>query len=73
MTQQELETRCVKLFGKKHWKSNLAKIAARDFTTVRRWCRGVSPVPRHVEVLLDAIETQRRFERLSSAITKQLK
>jgi hypothetical protein len=73
MTNEELEVRCIKLFGKKHWKKILAEKSGRDFTTVRRWRRSVHPVPRFVEILLDTIEQQRRLERITSSLTKQLK
>ena len=73
MTGEELETRCVKLFGKKHWKVALAGKSGRDSTTVRRWRRSVNPVPRFVEILLDTIEQQRKLERITSTLTKQLK
>lgn len=73
MTGEELEQRCIRLFGKKHWNKILAEKTERDFTTVRRWRRNIRPVPRIVEILLDTIEQQRKLERITSSLTKQLK
>lgn len=72
MNGEELEARCVKLFGKKHWKKILAEKSGKDFTTIRRWRRDGRP-PRYVDILLDAVEQQRKLERITSGLAKQLK
>jgi len=73
MTGEEMERRCIKLFGKKHWNKMLAEMSGRDFTTVRRWRRCAHPVPHYVEILLDTIEQQRKLERITSSLSKQLR
>lgn len=73
MTSEELTARCVKLFGKAHWKKILAEKSGRDFTSVRRWARSVHPVPRYVEILLDNVETERKLARITANLTKQLR
>lgn len=72
MNGEELEARCVKLFGKKHWKKTLAEKSGKDFTTIRRWRREGRP-PRYVDILLDTVEQQRKLERITSGLAKQLK
>lgn len=73
MNGEELATRCIKLFGKKHWKKILAEKSGRDFTTVRRWARSVNPVPRYIDLLLDNVETERKLARITSSLAKQLR
>lgn len=73
MTSEELAERCIKLFGKKHWKKNLAEISGRDFTTIRRWARSSNPVPRYVDLLLDTIEKERKLARITASLSKQLR
>lgn len=70
MTGSELEQRCIKMFGKKHWNKKLAELSGRDFTTVRRWRRSVSPIPRYVGILLDTYEKQKKLERITSSLQK---
>lgn len=72
MTGPELEQRCIRLFGKKHWNKILAEASGRDFTTIRRWRKNKNPVPRYVGILLDTIEQQRKLERITSNLSKQL-
>jgi hypothetical protein len=73
MTAQELEDRCIRLFGKKHWKKKLAELCGRDFTTVWRWGKERRPVPRYIETILDTAELQRKLEKITSSLSKQLK
>lgn len=73
MTSEELAARCIKLFGKKHWKKTLAEKTGRDFTTIRRWARQKNPVPAYVTLLLDTIEKERKLERITSSLAKQLR
>lgn len=73
MNGEELTARCVKLFGKAHWKKNLAERSDVDSTTVRRWARSAYPVPRYIEVLLDNIETERKLARITANLAKQLR
>jgi hypothetical protein len=73
MTSEELAERCIRLFGKKHWKKSLAEKTGRDFTTIRRWARAKNRVPPYVSMLLDTIEKERKLERITSRLAKQLR
>lgn len=70
MTGDELTARCTKLFGKKQWKKVLAEKSGKDLTTIRRWARGFTPVPRYVGLFLENIERERALERITSRIAK---
>lgn len=73
MNGEELAARCIRLFGKKHWKKILAEESGRDFTTIRRWARNKNPVPQYVTLLLDTIEEKRKLARITSSLAKQLR
>jgi len=72
MNGEELEARCVKLFGKKHWKKTLAEKSGKDFTTIRRWRRDGRP-PGYVDILLEAIEAKQKLDRITTTLTRQLR
>lgn len=58
MTPDELEKRCVALFGPR-WQTALARHTGVDARTVRRWKAGAIAVPQWLNALLHAWETLR--------------
>lgn len=73
MTGEELEVRCIKLFGKKHWEKILAEKTGRVFSTIWRWRRNERPVPRFVEILLETIESKNKLDRIKVDLARKLK
>lgn len=73
MNGEELQKRCITLFGKKHWKKVLAEKCGKDFSTIWRWLASEKPIPRYVEIVLEAIEQQKKLERITSSLNKQLR
>lgn len=48
MTPADLAALCAKLYGD-HWQTKLARDLGRPRSTVNRWARGRSPIPKEVE------------------------
>ena len=73
MTPDELVKAAVKIYGKKHWVKFLAEKLGKDQTTVRRWKRGAIAIPGYVSLLLENIEKERKLEKLTSKLARQLR
>lgn len=60
MTPSDLRLTCIDLFGKRGWQIGLARFLKKpdgthvNVRTVRRWCKGKTPVPFWVAELLTA-------------------
>lgn len=70
MTVDSLRDRCIKLFGKRGWKKQLAAEIRRDESTIRRWCQLRQPIPGYVDVVLMAIERQRKLDRITKKMSR---
>lgn len=69
MTSAEFYTRCIKLYGKKHWIAQLSEAIGKDRSSVYRWWKE-ERVPRYVETFLSAVEEKKRMARLAKQIAR---
>lgn len=74
MTSDELQTRAIKMFGRR-WKPLLAKELGIHLATVYRWLPQrdkppESPVPRYVDMFFELQESRKKIERFAKSLAR---
>lgn len=64
MKSIDIETRAIRIYGKRHWIARFAEDIGKDRSSVYRWWKD-DRVPKYVGVFLDTKDEQRRMAKIA--------